>query len=74
MYVLEYPGSDKVTRKMLRNKISDLLPFKLQNLPQIKEKLIHDFEVLSINEWNTHKLYRLFSITPLYSTVFNHHA
>lgn len=74
VYVLEYPGSDKVTRKMLRNKISNLLPFKLQNLPQIKEKLIHDFEVLSINEWNTHKLYRLFPITPLYSTVSNHHA
>lgn len=63
VYVLEYPHGDAVMRKRIRNRIADLLPFKLQKLPEIKEEMIHDFEVLSISEWNTHERLCAFPIT-----------
>ena len=65
IYILEYPNDDIVTRKRIRNRIADLLPFELQKLPEIKVELIHDFEVLSISEWNTHTQYQEFPITPV---------
>ena len=65
VYILECPGDDAVMRKRLRNNIADLLPFQLQELPEIKVEMIHDFEVLSISEWNTHKQYKSFPITPV---------
>lgn len=65
IYILEYPNDDTVTRKRIRNRIADLLPFKLQKLPEINVEMIHDFEVLSISEWNAHTQYRAFPITPV---------
>lgn len=65
VYILEYPNDDIVMRKRIRNRIADLLPFKLQTLPEIKVEMIHDFEVLSISEWNEHTQYRVFPITPV---------
>lgn len=69
VYVLEYPGSDAVMRKRLRNRIANLLPFKLQKLSEIKVEMIHDFEVLSIAEWNRHERYSAFPITQVPSNV-----
>ena len=69
IYILEYPNDDIVTRKRIRNRIADLLPFELQKLPEIKVELIHDFEVLSISEWNTHTQYQEFPITPIRTII-----
>ena len=65
VYILEYPNSDVVTRKRIRNRIADLLTFKLQKLPEIRIEMIHDFEVLSISEWNAHEQYKAFPISPI---------
>ena len=65
VYILEYPNSDSVTRRRIRNRIAALLPFRLQLQPEIKIEMIHDFEVLTISEWNSHTLYQAFPITPL---------
>lgn len=65
VHILEYPNDDAVMRKRIRNRIANLLPFKLQKLPEIKMEMIHDFEVLSISEWNAHTQYKTFPITPV---------
>ena len=65
VFILEYPKGDSATRKAIRNKIIDLLPFELQKLPEIKHEMISKFEVLSIDEWNEHEEYRKFPITPI---------
>lgn len=65
IYILEYPNDDVVTRKRLRNRITNLLPFKLQKLQEVKVEMIHDFEVLSIAEWNAHAQYKAFPITEI---------
>ncbi len=69
VYILEHPNSDAVMRKRIRNRIADLLPFRLQKLSEIKVEMIHDFEVLSIAEWNTHEQYKVFPITPVGTAV-----
>ncbi|WP_049962644.1 hypothetical protein [Ruminococcus sp. HUN007] len=51
IFVLEFPDDDAVTRKILRNKISKKLPFRLQKRFD-KGKLINDFSIVSIDEWN----------------------
>lgn len=61
VYVLEYPKGDSITRKLIRNKIAAKLPFKLQENSNIKMKLISDFQVISIDEWND--IYSDFPIT-----------
>lgn len=65
VYIVEYPHSDSTTRRLLRNKIAERLPFTFQNLPQFKMKLIEKFEVLSIDEWNAHIEYSKFPISPI---------
>lgn len=69
VYILEYPNGDSTSRKAIRNKIVDLLPFELQKLPEIEKKLIVEFDVLSIAEWNAHDKYKAFPITPVSSTT-----
>lgn len=51
IYVLEFPDDDKAIRNSLRLKIAQKLPFRLQNNVTGK-KLINDFSIVSINEWN----------------------
>ena len=63
VYIVEYPYAGATDRKLLRNKISDRLPFKLQN-GKIG-KLIEDFEALSIEEWNNHADFSQFPLTPV---------
>lgn len=52
IYVVEYPKSDPVSRKALRNRIVKKLPFQLQKELSKTVKLIESFDVLSIAEWN----------------------
>lgn len=52
VYIVEYPNDDSVSRKMLRNRISQKLPFALQSKLSQTVKLIDDFDVVSISEWN----------------------
>ena len=65
IYILEYPKGDIVTRKRLRNKMKQRLPFELQNSIGMGKKLIEKVEVLSIEEWNTHEKYGIFPITQV---------
>ena len=65
IYVLEYPKGDIVTRKRLRNKMKQKLPFDLQDNIGTGNKLIEKVEVLSIEEWNTHEKYGIFPITQV---------
>ncbi|MDQ7091987.1 hypothetical protein REC12_00055 [Desulfosporosinus sp. PR] len=63
VYIVEYPNAGVTDRKMLRNVIANRLPFKMQlGKPG---KLIDNFEVLSISEWNTHVDYSAFPLTPV---------
>lgn len=52
IYILEYPNGDVVSRKLIRNKLKDRLPFRLQSTLNCNCKLIESVEVLSIEEWN----------------------
>lgn len=52
IYILEWPKGDAFARKMLREKIAKLLPFRLQMQENIKPLIIDDFQVMSIGEWN----------------------
>ncbi|WP_302609366.1 hypothetical protein [uncultured Mitsuokella sp.] len=52
VYILEWPKGDAFARKMLREKIAKLLPFRLQMQENIKPLIIDDFQVMSIDEWN----------------------
>ena len=65
VYILEYVNGDSTSRKAIRNKIADLLPFKLQKTLNIPNGMISSFKVLSIEEWNTHDIYKIFPITPV---------
>lgn len=62
IYVLEYPAGDSVSRKMIRNRLKNKLPFRLQESVSSNVKLIDKLEVLSIAEWNRHEEYGAFPI------------
>lgn len=63
VYIVEWPNSDSTTRRFLREKIAKKLPFEFQKQPQFEKKLIDKFEVLSLEEWNSHSEYSRFPIT-----------
>lgn len=50
--IIEAANSDSVTQKSLRNRLRDRLPFKLQKIFSVSEKMIDDVKVLSFDEWN----------------------
>lgn len=50
--LIEHPELDGKVRKMLRNKISKQLPFKLIDDENIKRNILSNFEVLNIEEWH----------------------
>lgn len=64
IYIVEYPNGDSTTRKMLRNKIKNKLPFKLQEIA-VTESMIQGFDVLSIAEWNAHAEYSKFPLSEV---------
>lgn len=54
IYVLEYPNGNSTSRLMVRNKLQNYLPFKLQSaLSNSNVKLIDEVRVVNIEEWNT---------------------
>lgn len=65
IYVLEYPKGDVITRKRLRNRMKQKLPFELQNNIGQGKRLIEKVDVLSIDEWNAHEKYGAFPITQI---------
>jgi hypothetical protein len=66
IYVVDYPNAGQTDRMLLRDKITDLLPFQLQIGSPIK--LISGFDVLSIDEWNAHSEYSRFPLIPVQAT------
>ena len=68
IYVLEYPKGDTVTRKLLRNKLKDRLPFRMQSALATGIKLIESFHVLSISEWNSHEIFGRYPLLPCSQT------
>lgn len=50
--ILEYPGSDGVSQRYVRNRLADKLPFVLQKQINSGEKLIDEVHVWTIRDWN----------------------
>lgn len=50
--VLEYPNSESVSRRYIRNRLADKLPFALQQQVSGGIRLIDEVKVLSLEEWN----------------------
>ena len=65
IYILEYPKGDIITRKRLRNKMKQRLPFALQENMGTNRKLIQKVDVVSIEEWNSNEEYGEYPITKL---------
>lgn len=68
IWVLEYPKGDSASRKMLRNRLKDCLPFKLQEKFDTGIKLIDSVSVMNISEWNAdsnYGRYPIFSVSQL---------
>ena len=65
VYILEYPKGDKITRKLIRDKIVAKLPFKLNSEAKVAKSLISDFQVLSNDEWNSSAEFRNFPISKI---------
>lgn len=52
IFVLECQKADIILRKRIRAKAKKRLPFELQKDDSITRNLIHNFEILTISEWN----------------------
>ena len=63
--IIEFYQDDSTMRRKLRNYVANLLPFRLQKLDSVTQSMIHEFDVLSINEWNCHERFKNFPITPI---------
>ena len=61
--VIEYPTSDSVTRRRLRNRLKKDLPFQLQENIGKGRKLIEAVDVVSIEEWNRNQIYGKYPIS-----------
>ena len=62
IFVLEYPKGDSASRKALRNRLKNNLPFKLQEMTDTGIKLIEAVDVVNIDEWNDDRVYGQFPI------------
>lgn len=65
VFVLEYPKGDSVSRRLLRNRLKDHLPFRLQDRVGTGIKLIESVNVVNISEWNENETYGQFPIKPV---------
>ncbi len=65
IYILEYPDGDIVTRKRLRERMKQKLPFVLQENIGNGKKLIEAVDVVSIKEWNEDENYGKYPIMPI---------
>ncbi|WP_159881806.1 hypothetical protein [Paenibacillus puerhi] len=68
VYVLECAAAGSTERLRIRTKIRSKLPFDLQNGQEFSRRLIEDFEILSIEEWNNNPIYGRFPITAIASS------
>lgn len=68
IYVLEYPKGDVITRKRMRNRLKEELPFALQENIGNGVKLIDKVDVVSINEWNQNENYGKYPIFSVQET------
>lgn len=64
IFVLEYPKGDPASRRMLRNKLKERLPFRLQTQIDTGIKLIESVSVMNIAEWNADTNYGQYPILP----------
>lgn len=65
IFVVEYPKGDPVSRKLLRNRLKERLPFKLQERFDTGIKLIESVSVMNIVEWNADENYGRYPILPV---------
>jgi len=63
VFIVEYPAAGVLEREELCDIIWDRLPFALQTGKPAK--IIEDFEVVSIAEWNEHPEYSQFPFSPV---------
>lgn len=68
IYVLEYPKGDVITRKRMRNRLKEELPFALQKNIGNGVKLIDKVDVASIDEWNQNENYGKYPIFSVQET------
>ncbi len=52
VYLLECKNGDIVLRNYVREKLVNILPFRLQKTGAFPHRLIDEVSVLSIEEWN----------------------
>ena len=50
--LIEHPEIDGKIRRMLRNKISKQLPYRLIEDEKVKRKILSEFQVINIEEWH----------------------
>ena len=62
VYIVEAPIISSTERLQIRNKLQSKLPFKLQE--GMRNELINQLLVLSIEEWNQHADYSAHPLTP----------
>ena len=65
IYVLEFPAGNSTSRLLVRNKLQEKLPFKLQNSFTTGRKLISEVKVVDIAEWNADSELGKFPIIPI---------
>lgn len=65
IFVLEYPKGDATSRRLLRNRLKERLPFKLQDRFEAGVKLIEAVSVVNIGEWNSDAYLGRFPIISL---------
>lgn len=68
IYIVEYPKGDSTSRRMLRNKLKERLPFRLQAAVPGGRRLIEDVYVLNIQEWNSDSVFGRFPISLVEGT------
>ena len=66
VYVIEYDKGDSTSRKALRNRLKNRLPFRLQsNIGDGANTMITDIDVVNIEEWNDKREYSKFPIASV---------
>lgn len=65
IYILECAAAGSTERLRIRAKIGSKLPFELQKESEFKQRMIENFEILSIEEWNSDPVYGQFPIIKI---------
>lgn len=52
IYLVETNNGDSVLRKEIRNRLKKMLPFVIQERENLKESIIDEVQVYSLEEWN----------------------